>query len=1096
MNYKFSFIYLSLMLLFFSGIYVKAQPQKEIAFVSKTSVVDENSVLADKPFIDDLLSQGYKIDTLYTTALETSDSLINVLNSADLVIIGRSGGSGDFGGTHKAAWNNITTPVLLLHPWAARNNRLNWLPTGTTTSFDTGGDTISAKIEMPDDTVFSDVTLAADSTMDWVTTPYDYLGTTNGGNGTVLARSASDGNVFFVRWDPWVEFYNGAGDGAAGYRTLIGNGNDHANATNGDPFNYYNFTPAAKQVYLNEVERMLNLPAPPPKPVGFGKEIAFVSKTSVVDENGVQADKPFIDDLLTEGYKVNTLYTTALETSDSLINVLNSADLVIIGRSGGSGDFGGAHKAAWNAITSPVMLLHPWAARNNRLNWLATGTTTSFDTGGDTVSAKIEVPDDTVFTGVTIAADSTMDWVTTPYDYMETTSGGNGTVLAREAVSSNVLFVRWDPWVKFYNGASDYAAGYRTLIGNGNDHANATNGDPFNYYNFTPAAKQVYLNEVERMANLPAPPPKPAGLGKTIAFVSFPDKIDPATNENADQPFIDDLIADEYTVNTYYSSSLETDSALVDTLNSVDLVIIGRSGSSGDFGDQHKAAWNNITSPVLLLHLWAARSNRLNWLLTGTTTQYNTTGDTISAKIEAPDDPVFADATIAADSTMDWIISPYDYMATTDGGNGTVLAREATSSNVLFVRWDPWVEFYSGAGDMAAGYRTLIGNGNDAAGSFNYYNFTTEAKQVYLNEVERMASLGKVERPVKKVAYVTNAAKQADLVDGAAPVNDDPIIRMLNADDKFEVDVLAVAPDSSVDLSGYDVVVAQESFNSSSAIFMPGGSLGFASISVPFLYNKVYAMRDGRGFQGGATGSGGEIEGTYTIDVDPANQGNDLFKGLTFENNQLTLFSTGADDNGGNTRTKALNFATDVVISDTTTLLGIETGAPANATVGINDVPAGTQFGSETLKARMITVGFNFGALVSNDGNNLTSAGLTIWRNAVYSLAGLEVPSEPVVIVGVNSETKGLPTVYALEQNYPNPFNPTTTIKFTLPKNSNVKLAVYDILGRLVTKLVDGNLTAGYHTVQFNASNLASGVYFYRIEAGNFVQVKKLMLLK
>jgi hypothetical protein len=237
------------------------------------------------------------------------------------------------------------------------------------------------------------------------------------------------------------------------------------------------------------------------------------------------------------------------------------------------------------------------------------------------------------------------------------------------------------------------------------------------------------------------------------------------------------------------------------------------------------------------------------------------------------------------------------------------------------------------------------------------------------------------------------------------------------------------------------------------------------------------------------------MEGTFTLDVDPANQSNDLFKGLTFESNQLTLVISGADDNGGDTRTKGLNYARDVVISDTTTLLGMQTGAPVEATVCINDVPAGTQFGSETLATRMITVGFNFGAIVKNDGNNLTSAGLTIWRNAVYILAGLTVPTEPV-IVGIESDNTGLPTVYALEQNYPNPFNPTTTIKFTLPKNSDVKLAVYDILGRLVTKLVDGNFEAGYHEVQFNASNLASGVYFYRIEAGNFVKVKKLMLLK
>ena len=89
-----------------------------------------------------------------------------------------------------------------------------------------------------------------------------------------------------------------------------------------------------------------------------------------------------------------------------------------------------------------------------------------------------------------------------------------------------------------------------------------------------------------------------------------------------------------------------------------------------------------------------------------------------------------------------------------------------------------------------------------------------------------------------------------------------------------------------------------------------------------------------------------------------------------------------------------------------------------------------------------------------------------------------------------------LPTEFSLGQNYPNPFNPTTTIKFALPKESKVKIAVYDILGRLVTNLVNGEFEAGYHKVTFNASYLSSGVYLYRIEAGDFVNVKKLVLLK
>lgn len=256
--------------------------------------------------------------------------------------------------------------------------------------------------------------------------------------------------------------------------------------------------------------------------------IAFVSLPGKRDENGVHPDQPFIDDLLAEGYEVNSVYSSSLETaSQGLLDTLNAADLVIIGRSGASADFGDPHKTAWNAIKAPVMLLHLYAARNNRLNWLPTATTSAYDTGGETISAKIEAPDDSVFADVTLAADSTMDWVTTPYDYVETTDGGNGTVVARQASTSNVLFVRWQPWVEFYEGAGDMPVGYRTFIGNGNDHANATNGAPFNYYNFTAAAKQVYLNEVARMVGLPVvDPPDSSDQGDLTQIFVAPDGSD------------------------------------------------------------------------------------------------------------------------------------------------------------------------------------------------------------------------------------------------------------------------------------------------------------------------------------------------------------------------------------------------------------------------------------------------------------------------------------------------------------------------------------------------------------------------------------------
>lgn len=89
-----------------------------------------------------------------------------------------------------------------------------------------------------------------------------------------------------------------------------------------------------------------------------------------------------------------------------------------------------------------------------------------------------------------------------------------------------------------------------------------------------------------------------------------------------------------------------------------------------------------------------------------------------------------------------------------------------------------------------------------------------------------------------------------------------------------------------------------------------------------------------------------------------------------------------------------------------------------------------------------------------------------------------------------------VPGTYNLSQNYPNPFNPTTQIEFTLPKASNVQVKVFNTIGQEVATLADGMLSAGSHMVTFNAKNLASGMYFYRLTAGQFTSVKKMMLVK
>jgi len=119
------------------------------------------------------------------------------------------------------------------------------------------------------------------------------------------------------------------------------------------------------------------------------------------------------------------------------------------------------------------------------------------------------------------------------------------------------------------------------------------------------------------------------------------------------------------------------------------------------------------------------------------------------------------------------------------------------------------------------------------------------------------------------------------------------------------------------------------------------------------------------------------------------------------------------------------------------------------------------------------------------------------WRNnegaleggQTYLLLGKETPTSIV-------EEKSIPFEFALSQNYPNPFNPTTTIGFGIMERGNVRMSVLNILGEEIRVLLNEEKEAGYHSIDFNASDLPSGVYFYRIQSGNFIETKKMLLLR
>ncbi|HEX2981906.1 MAG TPA: T9SS type A sorting domain-containing protein [Ignavibacteriales bacterium] len=164
---------------------------------------------------------------------------------------------------------------------------------------------------------------------------------------------------------------------------------------------------------------------------------------------------------------------------------------------------------------------------------------------------------------------------------------------------------------------------------------------------------------------------------------------------------------------------------------------------------------------------------------------------------------------------------------------------------------------------------------------------------------------------------------------------------------------------------------------------------------------------------------------------------------------------------------------------------------------------------SEWKPVRKYEYAYNeLGQLIKHQIYDYDSSG--VWINSIYGISAI-IPGTDVkkgfarieyaytridTIIGINDREEFTPAKFSLAQNYPNPFNPETKISFNLPASGKASLKVYDMLGREVAELLNGEMEKGPHSVSFNGRNLSSGVYIYRLQSGNFTESKKMMLIK
>ena len=174
----------------------------------------------------------------------------------------------------------------------------------------------------------------------------------------------------------------------------------------------------------------------------------------------------------------------------------------------------------------------------------------------------------------------------------------------------------------------------------------------------------------------------------------------------------------------------------------------------------------------------------------------------------------------------------------------------------------------------------------------------------------------------------------------------------------------------------------------------------------------------------------------------------------------------------------------------TSTTIGGTGNVTGSAGYGTNFLMSqGTNIYRSTNNGASFTVDFTGSTQILDMG--ISRTGTRLWAvgstGAIYTNDG---------VVSINNITTTTPDKYSLSQNFPNPFNPTTKINFDITKNDFVTLKVYNTVGQEVSNLVSKNLTARSYEVNFDVANLTSGIYFYTITAGDFVQTKKMMLVK
>jgi hypothetical protein len=492
---------------------VTTAPAANIIVVTENVDKNLDRVPDDQGLIDWLVAEGHSVDVRRNAWGALDAKLLAQLNAADLIIVSRLATSGGYDyGVAPTLWNSVQTPLLLMSPYFARNTHWNWVNSAAVTN---NTPDIYAEAVDPDHPIFRGVPLmtlasAGRGVAAGIVPVIDpavgsgitsFLGTTDLGNGRLLARTAGTGWTWIAEWDAGMEFYPGAGQFAGGKRMLFCAGTQEVgNTLQGE----FNLGPDGRQMLHNAINYLL----------GRAK-IIVVTDGRDWNQDGLRDDHDLEEFLVSEGYSVDVRPYYWRELDSAKIAELRAADLILVSRTADSQFYDdGDEPTQWNSLPLPLLQMSAYFARNIRWEWVNSDLTTNSTA---LVSLEVVEADHPIFRDVPLlsldlgAQRNPLQVV--PAIDLEVGSGitsfpgiasmGHGRLLARPAGFALGWIVEWDAGVEFYEGAGQYAGAKRLLFCAGTQEIQVV--DPVTKLpmtttqgelNLTPEGRQMFRNAI------------------------------------------------------------------------------------------------------------------------------------------------------------------------------------------------------------------------------------------------------------------------------------------------------------------------------------------------------------------------------------------------------------------------------------------------------------------------------------------------------------------------------------------------------------------------------------------------------------------------